>query len=202
MSWGAVIAVGGSLIAGAMSSNAGEDAADAQSAASDRATAEAGRQYDQTREDLQPWMQAGGWALGEQRNFLQGDMSGFYNSAAYQAAIRQGTAQLDAGATAGGNLWGGGTDADRIMFGQDTAMRFAGDHYNRLAGMSNTGQTTGTQLGQFGANYATQYGQNQMNAADAQSSAYMNTANNWGNVLATGVGAWNQRQGNRPPGGG
>lgn len=201
MSWGAVVSVGASLLGGIVSSNAGEDAADAQQRASDAATAEARRQYDQTRTDLQPWMQAGGWALDRQQDYLSGDMSGFINSAGYQAANRNGLAALASGHAAEGNLWGGGADADRIQFGQDNAWRFGSEYFNQLGGVSGTGQSAANQLGMYGQQFGQQYGQNAMNAADAQSSAYMNTANQWGNVANTAAGAWNWYHGNRPGGG-
>lgn len=197
MSWGAVVSVGASLIGGLVSSNAGDDAADAQERANALAMEEQRRQFDLSRSDLEPWRQAGGWALGEQQDYLRGDMSGFINSAGYQAANRNGLAMLEAGATANGNLFGGGADADRIQFGQDNAWRYGSEYFNQLGGVAGTGQQAVNQLGALGANMANNisglYNQNGM----AQASAYMNSANAWGNALNTGVGAWNQWQGNR-----
>lgn len=197
MSWGMVVAAGATLIGGAMSNNAAGDAADAQSAASNAATAEQRRQYDQTRQDNMPWLNAGGWALGEQQNFLKGDFSAALKSPDYLAAKQEGLNALDYGATAGGNLWGGGADADRIRFGSNLATQQIGNYYNRLAGMSNTGQTTAGQLGQFGANAATNIGQNMIGAGQARASSYTAQANNWNNMLQQGAGMFNQWQANR-----
>ena len=197
MSWGFAVAGVATVVGGALQSRAGDKGADAQRRASDAATAEQRRQYDQTRADLQPWMQQGTWALDQQRNFLNGDWSGFQNSPDYQWAVNQGSKALDRGATAQGNLWGGGADADRIALGQGMATQYAGNYYNRLAGLSSTGQTTAGQLGQFGQQYGQQYGQNQMNGAQAQASSYANTANQWGNALTQGASLFGQWQAGR-----
>ena len=197
MSWGLVAGAAVSVVGGALQSRAGEKGASAQQRASDAATAEQRRQYDQTRQDMQPWMQQGQWALDQQRNFLNGDWSGFQNSPDYQWAVNQGTKSLDRGATAQGNLWGGGADADRIALGQGMATQNAGNYYNRLAGMSGTGQTTANQLGGYGQQFGQQYGQNQRNGAQAQASSYANTANAWGNVLSQGASLFGQYQGGK-----
>ena len=194
MTWGFVAAGAATVIGGYLSSEAGKDGADAQQRAADAATAEQRRQYDQTRQDMQPWMRDGTWALGQQRNFLSGDWSGFQGSPDYLWAVNQGSKALDRGATAQGNLWGGGADADRIALGQGMATQYAGNYYNRLAGMSGTGQTTANQLGGYGQQFGQQFGQNQMNSAQAQASSYMNSANAWGNALQQGVSAFGQYQ--------
>lgn len=195
MSWGAVIAGAAALIGGAMSSNAAGDAADAAGNASDAATAEQRRQFDLTRQDMEPWMQAGGWALDQQRNFLAGNYGAALNSPWYRAAQVEGLKSLQAGATANGNLWGGGADADRIAFGQNLASQNLTQHYNALAGMSQTGQVTANQLGAYGQNYANAVGQNAWNLAGAQGQSAYNQAGAWNNALGGMVGAWGYHQG-------
>lgn len=183
MSWGAVISGGAALLGGAMQSRAGNRAADAQAQANQLATEERRRQFDITQQNMRPWLDAGGWALGQQQNFLRGDFTAALNSPDYLAALQEGTKALDYGATARGNLWGGGADADRIRFGQNLATQQIGNYYNRLAGVSGTGQTTANQLGQFGQNYANQVGQNAQATGAARASAYANSANAWSNAL-------------------
>lgn len=160
---------------------AGERGAKGQEAAARYATDEQRRQFDITQANLQPWLDAGKWALPQQMAFLQGDWSGFENSPDYKFAVQQGFKGLDAGAAARGNLWGGGTDADRMALGQGLATQYANNYWNRLAGLSNTGQNTANTLGQYGANFANQAGQNAMLGAQARASSYANTANAWGN---------------------
>ena len=55
----AAISVGGSLIGGALSGNAAKSAASTQAAAANNAAAQSQAQYQQTRADLQPFVQAG-----------------------------------------------------------------------------------------------------------------------------------------------
>lgn len=201
MAWAAVIGGATALIGGAMSARAGQRGAEGQAAAAAEATAEQRRQFDTTRQDMMPWLNAGGWALDQQQNFLRGDYSAALNSPDYKAALEEGFAGLDKGATAQGNLWGGGMDADRMRLGQNLASQQIGNYYNRLAGVSNTGQTTATQLGQFGQNFANQAGQNGMAGANARASSYANSANAWGNAIGQVGGAVSQYLGNRAGGG-
>ncbi len=197
MPWGVAVAAVVGAYGADQQSKAGKDGARAQERAADAATAESRRQFDLTREDMQPWMQAGNWALGQQQNFLQGDYGQALNSPFYRAAMEEGFKGLDAGAAARGNLWGGGMDADRMRLGQNLASQQLGTYYNALAGLSQTGQTTANQLGQYGADFANQYGQNQMNAANARASSYANSANAWsnfGNQIAGYAGDYYQRK--------
>lgn len=192
MSWVAVGSAAVGVIGGAMSSRAGKKGAEGQAAASQYATDEQRRQFDQTREDMMPWLNAGTNALGQQQAFLGGDWSGFENSPDYAFAVDQGFKGLNRGAAANGSFGSGGADADRIALGQGLATQYAGNYYNRLAGLSGTGQAAAGQLGQFGQAFGQQAGQNAMNGANARASSYANTANAWGNAMQTGVNAFGQ----------
>jgi len=199
----AVIAGGAALYGANRQAAAGRDAADATTRGNNAAIGEQRRQYDQTRSDNKPWLDRGGWALGQMQNFMEGDRSGFENSADYKWAVDQGFKGLDRGAAAGGGLYSGGADADRIALGQGLATQYAGDYYNRLAGMSGTGQTVASQLGSFGANSANQIGGYMQNSGNARASAYTNSANAYSgaaNQLA-GIGSWYLSQ-RKPAGGG
>lgn len=202
MSWVAVVGGAVALGGAALQNRAGRDAAQAQQQGLDAATAENRRQFDITQQNLQPWLDAGSNALGQQQAFLAGDWSGFQQSPDYLWAVNQGTQALDRGAAAGGNLWGGGADADRIALGQGLATQYAGNYYNRLAGLSGTGQQTAGQLGQFGQQFGQTAGQNAIAGGQAQASAYANRANAWGNALQGLGGAFGQWAGNRNPGSG
>ena len=79
MSWGAVIGLGAAVIGGVGSSKASkaqekaaQRAGDAQLQAARETVAEQRRQYDQTRADQAPWMQAGENALSVQQEMLFG----------------------------------------------------------------------------------------------------------------------------------
>lgn len=187
------VAAGATVVAGYMGSQAAKKGAEGQAGAAAQATAESARQFDQTRRDNMPWLEAGTNALNLQNQYLQGDTSGFANSPDYAFAVQQGFQGLNNGSR--GNLWGGGLDADRMALGQGLATQYAGNYWNKLAGMAGQGQQTGQYLGQMGANFANQAGDNAMNAANARASSYGATANAWGSALNAGVGAWNQYRG-------
>lgn len=171
------------LAVGAYSANrqsqAGKDAARAQGDASAQQLAETARQYDQTREDQQPFLQAGYGALDRQEQYLSGDMSGFMNSAQYKGALEGGRQAIQRGNI--GNLFGGGTTADLVRFGQTTANTFGNDYWNKLAGQAGQGQTAVNQLGALGQSYAGMNNNSYQNTANARGSAYANSANAWSN---------------------
>lgn len=198
MSWVAVGSAVVGVVGASMQAKAGEKGAAGQVAASRYATDEQRRQFDQTREDMMPWLNAGQNALQQQQNFLAGDWSGFEKSPAYAYAFQQGNQALDRSAAARGGFMGGGADADRIALGQGMALQNSNNYFNQLAGIAGTGQTTAGQLGQFGQAFGQQAGVNAMNGANAQASSYANTANAWGNGMnqvLNAYGMWQGRQG-------
>lgn len=181
MSWGAVIGGATALVGGALSSNASKKAANASQQGYDAASAEQARQFDITQQNQQPWLQAGQNALTQQQALMNGDFSGFYQSPDYQYALDSGLQAVNRGAI--GNLSGGGTAADLVTFGEGLASQNYNNYYNRLAGMSNTGQTTANNLAQYGQDYASQQGKYALGAASAQGSAYKDQAEIWGNTV-------------------
>lgn len=176
---GAVASVGGGLIA----NKGAKSASKAQAKSADAATAEQRRQFDLSRADQMPWLDTGKWALGQQKNALQGDWSGFTNSPDYQFALDQGFKNMDRSAASRGRLYSGGYGEDLTKFGQGLATQNYGNYMNRLAGLSDTGQTTASGLGVLGANYANNAGQNMMAAGNARASGYANQANILGNTV-------------------
>lgn len=170
--------------------------ADAQAAASQAAVAEQQRQFDVTRQDNLPWLQAGQWGLGEQQKLLQGDFSNFYDSPDYQYALKQGMQAVDRGAGARGALYSGGTDADRMTFGQGLASQNFNNFYNRLGGLAGGGQQTAQSLGSFGANAANQIGSAYQNAGAARASAYNQIGQGWQQYANNTAGLINYGQQN------
>lgn len=185
--WGAAIVAGAAIY----SANKG---AKAQKGAANSSIAEQQREYDLSRQDQLPFLQAGQNAVNLQQQYLNGDTSGFDNSPDYKFALQQGTSQLDRGATARGNLWGGGADADRIALGQGLATQYANNYWNKLAGMAGQGQSSATTLGGLGANMANNIGNAYTNAGQARASSYAAGANaigNFGGQLANYFGSQN-----------
>jgi hypothetical protein len=99
-------------------------------------------------------------------------MSGFKTDPGYQFALQEGMKGIDRRAAAGGKYASGGTLKDLMRYGQGMANQQYGDYWNRLAGMSGVGQTTGSQLGQLGAQTAGNIGNNMMAAGNARASGY------------------------------
>lgn len=135
------------------------------------------RQFDLTRADQAPWLQAGSTALGQQQAFLNGDMSGWNKSADYLGALQGGTQALDRSAAARGSLFSGGQLADLQNLGQRTAQQYMGNYYDRLAGLSRTGSQTASGLGQLGMQMAGNIGNAYGNAAQQRASSYQQAAN-------------------------
>lgn len=181
--WGAAIVAGGALAGGYMSSQAAKNGAKAQQNANNAAIGEQQREFDQTQNNLNPYIQAGNSGLGLEQRYLNGDTSGFMNSPDYQFAVQQGTKQLDAGAASKGNLWGGGADADRIALGQGLATQYANNYWNKISGVANQGLGAATSLGNFGQQNANQVGGYLQNSGQAQASGIAGSANAWGNTL-------------------
>lgn len=187
MTWGLVAGAAVGLVGSGLQSRAARRGANAQQRGSDAATAEQRRQYDQTRTDQMPWLEAGGNALGQMQQLNSGDFSSFRESPDYRFAFDQGQQGLDRGAAARGGLYGGGHTADTIKFGQGMASQQYGAFYDRLASMAGIGQSTARGLGSLGAGMASQIGANYRGAADARASSYGQRANVWGQAAA-GVG--------------
>jgi hypothetical protein len=184
------------LIGASGQARAGRRAADAQAKANQLAMGGITDASNQARADLNPYANAGGWALGQQQNFLQGDYSAALNSPDYQAALQEGFSGLDRGAASQGNLWGGGMDADRMRLGQNLASQQIGNYYNRLAGMSGQGLGAAQGQAQVGMNAANSIAGLQQDTGMARASSYANAGNAWSNALGQIGGGFGQGFGN------
>lgn len=194
MSWAMVGGAAISVVGGSMAANsqkkAAQGAANAQERGNELAIAEQQRQYDQTRQDQQPWMQAGQGALGEMQALNSGDFSSFTNSPDYQFARDQGLQGLDRSAAARGSLGSGGHSADVMGYAGGLASQNYNNYYNRLSGLAGAGQTTATGLGSLGQNMASNIGGAQQNIGNARASSYAakGNANSQLYGLASGIG--------------
>lgn len=198
MPWGAVIGAVGTYLGGRSANKGAERGARAQEEANRLAIEEQRRQYDQTREDYTPFREAGYDALGRQRSILDGDTSGFENSADYKWRLGEGMRSLDRSAAARGSLFSGGTDLDRMRFGQGLAQQGLDSHWAKLAGIAGQGYNATTNLGQFGQQSANNIGSLLNNSGQARNSSYQAIGNNnsqmWG-VLAGGINQFGQGRG-------
>jgi hypothetical protein len=185
MTWvSAAVAVGTAVYGASQSKKAAKAANQGEQAAID----EQRRQFDLTRSDNQPWLQGGGWAMGQLQNVNSGDYSGFQNSPDYLWARDQGLQGVDRSAAARGGMYSGGADADRMKFASGLASQNLGNYRGSLQSMAGLGQNTASSLGQMGMQMGQNIGQNysQMGA---------NRATSYGNNYALAGGALNQAGG-------
>ena len=182
MTWVATAVIGGAVIGGVVSSKnakkgvqASNQAAELQSEAANqtaliqsesanRALEENRRQFDVTQQNIEPFRLAGERAVGQQQALLglQGQeqqQTAFdqFNQSPGQAFLqKRAERSLLRNQAAIGGL-GGGNVRSAL---QEQAIGFAqqdyGNEYNRLAGLSGTGQVAATNLGQLGGQFANQ----------------------------------------------
>ena len=215
MPWAAAAAIGGALISADSSRSASNKQSDAA-----RYSADIQKQmYDQTRSDYAPYREAGYSALGRLSDLL--GLSGntkaegygslldrftgadLTNDPGYKFRLQQGQDALENSAAARGGLLSGAGGRALTEYGQNFASneyqnaynRFKSDQndiFNRLSGVSGTGQTATQQVGQFGANYAGAAGNAAMQGANAAAAGQMAGANAFSNAFNY-AGALGQR---------
>lgn len=197
MPWAAAAAVGGALI----SANASSRAANKQSKSADAGTQAQIEMYDQTRNDLGGYRDAGTTALnqlmggmGENGRFMQ-SYSGqdIYDDPSYKFRLNEGLNAVQSGAAAHGGLLSGATQKALMNYGQDAASqeygnaynRFTADQtnqYNRLANLVGVGQNAAAQTGNAGLQTGQAIANNTMMGANAQAAGIIGSANAWNNA--------------------
>lgn len=196
MSWVAVGVGGATLINGVMDNRAAGKAASASQKGYDAATEEQRRQYDLSRADQQPWLQAGGNALARLESASNGNFDSFKLSPGYQFSVDQQMQGLDRSAAMRGGLYSGGADADRMKYANGLASQEYNNWWNQQAGLAGVGQTAASGLASLGQNYANNVSNNLIGAANSRASAYGAKADAWGNALTGAAGAIGYGYGN------
>lgn len=202
--WVAGAVVGSSLIG----ANASGRAASTQAAAANNAAELQNQQYQQTRQDQMPWMQAGQTALNAltplATNYQKFGMSQFQQDPGYQFRLSEGLKQLGHAAGARGGLISGQTLKGIQDYAQNSASNEYTNAFNRyqternaqlnpLQSLAGVGQTTAAQLGQQGAANAANVGNLMTGGAAAQAAGMVGGAN----ALTSGLGTYlNYSQGN------
>jgi hypothetical protein len=199
MPWGVAVAAGVSALGSAYAANQG---ANAQTSASNNAIAEENKMYGANTANEQPYMNAGSNAVNLENQYLNGNYSGFLNSPDYTAAFSQGMKALDAGAAAGGNLWGGGTSADAIQYGQGLATQYANNYWNKISGVAGQGLSATNALAGVGTNTANQIAGQYNNIGQANASSYASEANSANNLVNQGANLYGQYMNSSSYGGG
>ena len=201
MPWGFAAAAVGTIASGAMSSSASKKAAKAQAASADAANQMQWDMYDQTRQDLDPYRQAGSTSLSQMMDqmgangYFNQTYTGqdIYNDPSYQFRLQQGQDAIQSGAAAQGGLLSGATLKALQNYGQESASqeysnaynRFNADQtnrYNRLSNLVGIGQNAAAQVGNAGAQTAQAIANNTMQGANALAAGQVASANNWANT--------------------
>ena len=207
MPWGYVAAAVVGAYGAHEAGQSAEDAANTQADAADAGVAEQRRQYNLTRQDLLPWQTAGAGALERQQALL-----GLSGREAQQSAYDQfrqdpGQAFLQARAqknllansAAIGGLGGGNVRSALVEQGVGFGMQDFGNYYNRLAGLSSTGQQSAAQLGQFGQQSASNIGNLYGQAGAARASGILGQqqaqAQSWQQLAGLGSAYFNNQGG-------
>jgi len=212
MPWGVVA---GAVVGAVASSSAAKKAAKSQDRASDAAIGESARQYDQTREDHLPYLEAGKQALGTlaSENNVPLDLSKIQMDPGYEFARQQGQQGIDRQtAAAGGRISGAAlkaasqynnnvaTQGYSAAYGRANQART--DRLNRLAALAGVGQTATNNIGALGAQTAANNSQmliNQGNNAGAAALAQGNIWGNAGNQIAAAAGNYFSNRNSTPP---
>lgn len=178
----------GSTIIGA---NAASSAADTQAAAANRAADLQQKQYEQTREDLEPWRKAGVNALGKLEGMADYTMFGpeqFSADPGYGFRLAEGRKALASKARARGGAVSGTSLKAMQDYAQESASQEFNNAFNRYQiergaklgpyqSLAQVGQTTANQLGGFGAANVANVGNLMTGGAAAQAAGMVGGAN-------------------------
>jgi hypothetical protein len=195
--------IGSSLLG----SNAASNAASTQANAANRAADLQNQQYQQTRQDQMPWLQAGQRALGKLEaasDYTPFGMDQFTQDPGYAFRLKEGQRALDASAAARGGLISGNALRAAQGYGQEMGSQEYQNAFNRyqaerqarlgpLQSLAGVGQTTANTLGQAGAANANAVGNYLTGGAAAQAAGMVGGAN----AVTGGLGTYlNYNQGN------
>jgi len=191
MSWMIPAAIIGSSLLG---SSAAKSAGDTQAAAANNAAQLQNEQFQQTRQDQMPFLQAGQRALGKLEgavDYTPFGMSQFQQDPGYAFRLSEGQKALDNQAAARGGLISGNALRAATAYGQNMGSQEYTNAFNRyqleraaklnpLQSLAGVGQTTATNLGQAGAANAGAVGNYLTGSAAANAAGQVGQANAFG----------------------
>lgn len=187
----AAAVVGSAVVSGVASQAAAKKQARAAGAASEAQTAQAyaamdqqQAQFDRVRELLQPYVNAGNDALGNQRNLvgLNGaeaqlsSINAIKNSPYFDQLVAQGENSIRQNASATGGLRGGNIQGALAQFAPNMLAAAIDQQYQRLGGLSSLGQNAAAGVGNAGMNAANANSQLLTQAGQAQAGGYLGQA--------------------------
>jgi hypothetical protein len=192
----------GSLASGLIQSNASQNAAATQAAASNKATDTQLGIYNQTVANLAPYNQTGQSALSQLSSlFGLGPVGGGPTSATaanatsaltqypgYKFGLQQGQTALDRSAASQGLLLSGGQLKASQQYGQNYALQNAWNPYvNQLNSLSSLGENAAAQAGNNGATTGASVAGSIQNAGAATASGIMGSSNALTGGLQSGL---------------
>ena len=194
----AAISAAGAVAGGAMAARGAKKAAQTQAKSADKASQIQLDMYNQTRQDLDPYKQAGATSLSQMMGQMGSD--GYFNQTytgqdiysdpSYQFRLQQGQDAIQSSAAAQGGLLSGATLKALQNYGQESASqeysnaynRFNADQtnrYNRLSNLVGIGQNAAAQVGNAGAQTAQAVANNTMAGANSIAAGQVGSANAW-----------------------
>lgn len=211
MPFGAIIgAVAPAIIGGLIGGGSSSDAANAQLQASQAATAEQQREFDQITKSFAPFLQTGQLSLQDLSSLLglggsgadimnspllrQFTASDFTKSPGYDFQMKQGIDAIQNSAAAKGGVFSGNTLKSLDTFGQGLANQDWWNAYNAftgnqnrtlstLGGLANNGQNAAGNLGSIGTATANNIGSNLIQGGNAQAAGIVAGGNNLNNTI-------------------
>ena len=191
MPWGVAAAVTVGAISARQAGKSAEQAADVQAQAAREGVAESARQFDQTREDFQPFREAGVGALGQQQALLglsgqeaqEQAFAGLKESPAQQFLRSRAERGLIRNQAAIGGLGGGNIRTALQEQGTAFAQQDISNQFNRLATLTGGGQAATTNVAKLGAAATAQQNASNMQAANAQASGILGAQQAQGQFL-------------------
>jgi len=204
MSWWTAGAIVGSALLG---SSASRSAGETQAGAAREASALSDAQFQQTRQDQMPFLQAGVRALGKLEgaaDYTPFAYDEFTRDPGYAFRLKEGQKALDAQAASRGGLISGNALRAATSYGQEMGSQEYTNAFNRyqqeraarlqpLQSLAGVGQTTAANLGAAGAANAGAMGNYLTGGAAAGAAGQVGAANAYSNAVGTYL---NYNQGN------
>ena len=210
MTWGAVAIGVGSVIGGAISAQGAKSAAKTQAQAASQASQLQEQQFQQTQANLQPYMQEGQIGLSQINRMLPQftqpfGLQQFQESPAYQFNLEEGSKAINKAAAARGQYYNPATLQELGRYAKGTASNEfqnavsnyqtnLGNIWNRMYGLTGTGQSAAAGVGGFGSQMAGQVGSNIMGAGNALAAGQIGQANAVQTALGQGTNAYFMNQ--------
>jgi len=178
-----VAAIAASTVAGAaISSSASRSAANKQQDAANRASDIQQQQFEQTRTDNLPALDARNAGLAGYQALLK-DPSSVTQDPGYQFGLTQGQKAIDASASARGGLYSGATLKALQRYGQDYASTKYDASLARQSTLAGLGQPGSAGIASAGMNAANNISQNYLGVGNVQGANALNQGNIWGNAV-------------------